>query len=184
MTVDEAAALVAAVVTPGGRWAELGAGSGTFTRALARLLGPAGEVHAVDRDPAAIAALERLARRAPPGEAPVRVLAGDIAADPPLPLPPLDGLLLANALHFVPAAGQSPLLARLAGHLRPGGALVVVEYDGRAPSRWVPWPVSRRRLDELAAAAGLAAPVAIGERPSAYGGTMYAAVMGGRSPSS
>ena len=35
----------------GGVWADLGAGSGVFTRALADLLGPEGQVFAVDRQP-------------------------------------------------------------------------------------------------------------------------------------
>ena len=178
MTTDEAAALVApAVVAPGGRWADLGAGSGTFTRALARLLGPAGEIHAVDRDPAALAALERLARRRSPGDAPIRVLDGDLAVPDALDLPPLDGVLLANALHFIPAAAQPAVVARLAARLVSDGSLVVVEYDGRPPSRWVPYPVSRQALVALAAAAGLTPPLVIGERPSAFGGRMYAATM-------
>lgn len=178
MTADEAAALVAPAVAPaGGRWADLGAGSGTFTGALARLLGPAGEVHAVDRDPAALAALERLARRRSPGDAPIRVFDGDLAAPDALDLPRLDGLLLANALHFVVAAEQPAVVARLAARLLSGGSFVVVEYDGRPPSRWVPYPVSRQALDALAAAAGLTPPIVIGERPSAFGGRMYAAMM-------
>ena len=36
-------------VTEGGTWADLGAGTGAFTLALAELLGPGGEVIAVDQ---------------------------------------------------------------------------------------------------------------------------------------
>ena len=42
----------------GPRWLELGAGDGEFTLALADLLGPAGEIVAVDRDGQALAALQ------------------------------------------------------------------------------------------------------------------------------
>lgn len=34
-------------------WADLGAGSGTLTEALAHIVGPSGTVFAVDRDPVA-----------------------------------------------------------------------------------------------------------------------------------
>jgi len=59
-------------VTPGGVWADLGAGSGAFTLALAELLGPGGEVIAVDRDRGILRELERALR---PGGATVRTLA-------------------------------------------------------------------------------------------------------------
>ncbi|MGH7674960.1 MAG: hypothetical protein ACREMV_06785, partial [Gemmatimonadales bacterium] len=41
----------------------------------------------------------------------------------------LDGILLANALHFV--RNPDVVLARLAARVRPDGRVVVVEYDGR-----------------------------------------------------
>ena len=51
MRAHDAAALIRSAVTePGGKWADLGAGTGTFSRALATLLGPAGTVYAVDHD--------------------------------------------------------------------------------------------------------------------------------------
>jgi SAM-dependent methyltransferase len=175
VTIDDAIALIRpAVPDPGGTWADLGAGTGTFTRALAALLGPGGAVYALDRDARALAALAALAEARRVTEAAVVAVRGDLAALPALPA--LDGALLANALHFVPAAAQAGTLARVASQLRPGAPLVLVEYDGRAPSRWVPFPVSFARFTALAAEARLAPPARIGARPSAYGGTLYAAM--------
>jgi len=92
---------------------------------------------------------------------------------PGLPAPQLDGILLANALHFV-ADGEA-VLRRLAHWVRPGGRVVVIEYDRRARSRWVPYPISPERLAVLAASAGLSAPAVTATRPSAFGGTLYVA---------
>ncbi|MFL5575870.1 MAG: class I SAM-dependent methyltransferase [Gemmatimonadaceae bacterium] len=173
MDVREAAALIApAVPEQGGTWADLGAGTGTFTRALASLLGPEGHVYAVDRDRASVEALRGLARRAA-DRAAVTAVHADFART--LELPRLDGALVANALHFVPDREQADVLGAIVRHLRPGGRLVVVEYEGRAPTRWVPFPVSLSRLREVAGDAGLGAPTLVGSRRSAFGGTMYAA---------
>ena len=183
MRVDAAAALIApAVRPPGGVWADLGAGGGRFSRALAELLGPEGHVYAVDRDPAAVTALARLPRD--PRGAPITVVRGDLTApdvldtlgSPGGAAPPLDGVLIANALHFVPNAAQAPTLARLLAALGPGGRLVVVEYEDRAPSRWVPYPVSPARLTTLLPP-DVRRPTRVGARPSAVGGTIYAAMV-------
>jgi SAM-dependent methyltransferase len=177
MDVRDAAALIApAIREPGGVWADLGAGAGTFTRALASLVGADGRIYAVERDRGAVARLRALAqdtRNASSAE--VVPVPGDFTR--PLDLPPLDGALLANALHFVPAADQADVLGRIARGVRPGGQIVAVEYEKRGPSRWVPYPVSLARLSELARAAGLGTPVSLGARPSAFGGTLYAAAL-------
>lgn len=172
MNDRDALALLRPAVHPadGERWADLGAGTGTFTRALASLVGPDGHVLAVDADDGALAALRR--RPARSAEAPISVLRADVSR--PLDLPPLDGVLMANALHFLADAPGALLLA--AGYLRPGGRLVLIEYEGRRPSPWVPHPVSFAHFGELAPGAGLTPPDLVATRPSAYGGEMYVAV--------
>jgi ubiquinone/menaquinone biosynthesis C-methylase UbiE len=170
----EASALIAgAIPRRGGIWADFGAGEGTFTRALAELLGPESSIYAVDRDESAMAALEHWA---PTAKAKVIPIAADFTR--PLELPGLDellldGMLLANTLHFVRDADV--VLARLAAMVKFGGRVVFVEYDRRAPSRWVPYPISPARLAELATAAGLSTPTVTATRPSDYGGEIYVA---------
>lgn len=156
--------------SPQARWADLGAGAGTFTRALATLLGPDAEIHAVDADARAVRTLRDEAQRTAAPR--IHVHQADFTRR--LPLPPLDGILLANALHFV--RDQAAMLGLAASYLRPGGRLVVIEYENRAASRWVPHPVPAARLAELAADAGLTPPRIVGRRASAYGGEMYVAL--------
>jgi ubiquinone/menaquinone biosynthesis C-methylase UbiE len=176
MDARDAARLIAPGVS-GHMWADLGAGRGTFTMALATLLGPAGRVYAVERDATAVEALEKLAQRRGHDErALIKVVRADFATTP-LTLQDVDGILMANSLHYVADDQQSPLLARLATKLSERGVLLVVEYDNRPRSRWVPYPVSFDRLTGVARHAGLASPELLGRRESAFGGTMYAAMI-------
>src|SRR5262249_32639417 len=142
------------------------------TQALLELLGSGSRVYAVDRDPRAIGALgRRLSRR--PELVPV---VADFTR--PFTLPGLqngllDGILLANALHYVREADA--VLTRLVSMLRPGGQLVLVEYDRRAANPWVPYPIPLTRLEPLVAAAGLSPAAITATRPSAFGGSLYVA---------
>ena len=116
-------------------WADLGAGAGTFTCALAGLLKPEGTVYAVDKSEQAVRTLRRLG--AAEGGATIRPLQGDFTG--PLELPALDGILMANALHFT--EDQARVLRQIVDYLRPGGRLLLVEYDHTRANRWVPFPV-------------------------------------------
>ena len=69
----------------GEAWADLGAGDGVFTRALAALVGPAGQVFAVDEDDRALSAVRAWASAAGSGPS-VTVLRADVTK--PLGLPP------------------------------------------------------------------------------------------------
>lgn len=169
MTHDEAVALIRPAVAAGEAWAELGAGHGTFTKALADLTGPAGSLWASDRDPAAVRTLERLAV---PGGAALRVARSDFTRSPELPV--VDGVLMANALHF--ARDQEPVLRQLVDQLQPGGKVLLVEYDRSRETPWVPYPVPPARFRELAAAVGLETPEEVGRRASRYHRAMYAAM--------
>jgi SAM-dependent methyltransferase len=87
----------------------------------------------------------------------------------------LEGALFANALHFVEDAASA--LASAAQLVRPSGRLVIVEYDRREPSPWVPFPISSELLPALAAQAGDFTAEIVGRRPSAFRGTMYCALL-------
>lgn len=102
----------------GGVWADLGAGSGAFTLALAELLGPAGTIYAVDRNGRSLHRLKRRMRRGRFPGVTLHLCESDFTHA--LDLPPLDGIVMANALHFVPDAEKAPLLRRLRGYLREG----------------------------------------------------------------
>ncbi len=171
---DAESLIAAAIPRTAGVWADVGAGDGTFTRALLHLLGPGSRIYAIDRDRKALA---RLARQTDGTTGSVIPVVADLAypfelsGDAP---PELDGMLFANILHYF--RDPAELLGRLVAWLAPEGRVVIVEYDGRGPNRWVPYPVPRSRLPDLALRAGLKPPTITAERPSAYGGTMYVAV--------
>jgi trans-aconitate methyltransferase len=158
--------LGSAVIGSGATWAEMGAGTGTFTRALRSLLGPDSRIYAVDNDPDAISALEKL------GDGVIPVQA-DFSRAFSLP-EKLDGMLLANALHFVPNPG--PVLERLVKLIRTGGRVVMVEYDRRAANPWVPHPIESDRWPALATAADLSGAQITSRQKSEYAGELYVAV--------
>jgi SAM-dependent methyltransferase len=168
-TRDAVALIADAVPRRAGTWADVGAGDGTFTRALVDLLGPGARIYAVDRDARALASLRRWAARSGANVIPVEADFTRLLELPEL----LDGLLVANALHF--ARDADVVLARLAALVRPGGRVVIVEYDRRAASRWVPYPIGRDRLPDLTADAGLSPPRVTATVPSAFGGIIYVA---------
>ncbi|HZI28724.1 MAG TPA: methyltransferase domain-containing protein [Gemmatimonadaceae bacterium] len=165
---DAAELIDTAVGGHGNSWADIGAGSGTFTRALRSLLPRDSRIYAIDRDKDVIATLRGIGSGVIPVEA-------DFTAPFALPgNPSLDGMLLANALHFVPNPGD--VLGRLAGFVRPGGRVVIVEYDRRAANPWVPYPIRSERWPAVSAAAGLTNPSITARVPSRYAGELYVGV--------
>ena len=159
MTHTDALSLIrAGVLKEGATWADLGAGSGVFTRALADLLGPQGQVYAVDRQPHPFVGHK-------PQWAPITPRQGDFTKS--LTLPALDGLLMANALHFV--RHHERALTYLLAYLKPGGTFLLVEYDLSRGSPWVPFPVSSAYFGTLATLVGLGEVKEVGRRPSRYG---------------
>jgi len=159
------------VSAKGGRWADLGAGEGAFTLALDDLLGPRAHITAVDRDRGSLRNLaEEMGRRFP--ETGLDVVVADFTR--PLGLIGLDGVVMANSLHFV--RDKRPVLAAVRSMLRPGGSLIVVEYGADRGNPWVPHPFSYPRWEQMAADAGLERTRQLGTVPSRYLGSMYSAV--------
>jgi ubiquinone/menaquinone biosynthesis C-methylase UbiE len=155
-----------------GVWADLGAGTGNFTYALRELLCADSTIYAIDRDGKAIRRQNELASEAGPGAAIVPIQADFTHS---VDLPTLDGVLIANALHFI--RDQPATLASIASKIRPGGRLLLVEYDAHSALRWVPFPVPFERFAALAVGAGLINIARVGFRVSPSSGmAMYAAV--------
>jgi len=159
------------VVGGGRQWLELGAGQGAFTLALADVLGPGGSILATDRDPRALGmAAAAVHQRFPETELETRVF--DFTDG--IPYGPFDGVLAANSLHYV--ADRDPTLRAIRNAIRPGGRLVVVEYDADRGNPWVPHPFSFDRWRTEAVNAGYGEPRLLGRVPSRFLNAIYAAV--------
>jgi ubiquinone/menaquinone biosynthesis C-methylase UbiE len=163
-------ALLRDAIVPG-TWADLGSGEGAFTLALADLLAGDGEIHSIDRDRGALAAQEERMRRRFPS-ARVRYRVADFTK--PLDLPPLDGIVMANSLHFV--REKQPLLERLRATLTTDGRFVLVEYDADRGNMWVPHPLSMRTWRELSVRAGFRETRELHRVPSRFLGAIYSAL--------
>jgi len=157
-----------------GVWADLGCGDGVFTRLLAQWLQPGSTIYAVDKEAAALRRLERRLERRVRGEG------ADVAIQPlhadftrPLPLPRLNGLLLANSLHFV--SGQEPVLTQLVTRLAPSARVVIIEYNATRQNPAVPHPIPATACLDLMRAVGLRDAQIAARVPSSFLGEMYAA---------
>jgi ubiquinone/menaquinone biosynthesis C-methylase UbiE len=155
----------------GGHWADLGSGEGAFTLALAEILGPAAHITAVDRDASSLRRLEAVAEKRP-GSAVIEVVVGDFTRS--LRLADLDGVVMANSLHFVRDKRQ--VLESVRQMLQPGGRLVIVEYGADRGNPWVPHPFSFPTWEKLAAEAGFERTRLLKTIPSRFLGTLYSAV--------
>jgi ubiquinone/menaquinone biosynthesis C-methylase UbiE len=166
------------------RWADLGCGSGTFTLALAALLPSGSTIEAIDLRPG-------IARQTTAGGVTVIPHSADFVADD-LALSGLDGILMANSLHYVhdkPALlqklracyrGSAPTsgVPALSAGAAAGGTLLLVEYDTDRPTpHWVPYPLSFASASKLLPAAGWPRIQKLGSRSSAFGRSqLYAAL--------
>jgi ubiquinone/menaquinone biosynthesis C-methylase UbiE len=155
-------------------WADFGAGSGAFTLAIRDLAGPDCEIYALDQDRSALETLRAAMIRMFP-ETYLQLVDGDIRQPPPLP--PLDGIVAANSLHYVERKRQPATLRLWSTLLKPGGRIVLVEYDSNEPNPWVPFPISWRRLRDVAHDAGLPPPERLGAHPSRWNGGIYSAMI-------
>jgi ubiquinone/menaquinone biosynthesis C-methylase UbiE len=140
-------------------WADLGCGDGTFTVALASLLPAGSTVHAIDDDTRALARLP--ARN---GHVAIVAHAADFTAFP-WPIDGLDGVLMANSLHYV--AAQAAFLRGVDRTLRRR-RMLLVEYDIARANTWVPYPISCTSAVELFRSAGYGVATPLGRKRSVY----------------
>jgi ubiquinone/menaquinone biosynthesis C-methylase UbiE len=168
---DHVCLLEKGIPSAGGVWADFGSGRGAFTLALAEMVGPAGQIISVDKDREALRQQGRsLATHFP--DVSVRYLKADFKK--PLKLPPLDGLVVANALHYL--RDKNKTIRLLMSYLKPGGRFLVVEYNTDRGNVWVPHPFSYPAWQELAQRYGLTDTQMLATVPSRFLGEIYSAV--------
>ena len=172
MNTADHVALLKGALQPGGTWADLGSGTGAFTFAMAELLGPEAMIYSVDADGRSLVVQEQeLEARFPALR--VELIRGDFRDALDISSA-LDGIVMANSLHFQKDA--CAVLIHVSGWLKPGGKMVVVEYDIDTHNPWVPYPLPFSRLPAVSACAGLSAPRLLESRPSQYHRRVYSAV--------
>ncbi len=154
MYIAEATELIRIDKISGARaqtWCDLGCGTGTFTLALATLLSPGSVIHAIDKDEKSLSQIPDRYQAVTIHKEVVDLNESDLS------LPALDGVLMANFLHFIENQGE------FVGRLRSlSERLLIVEYDGRPPS--------------LLLGRGFTGVARVRTRPSRFGGEMYSAL--------
>lgn len=168
---DHVGLLRPGVPRSGGTWADLGSGTGAFTLALAELVGREATIHSVDRDADALRQ-QRVAMEATFPGLDVRYHVADFTG--PLDLPLLDGLVMANSLHF--HRDRAAVVRRVVRYLRPGGTFILVEYDADHGNPWVPHPLSFATWQRTADDLGLVDVRLAGRVASRFLGAIYSAV--------
>ncbi len=156
---------------PGGVWADLGSGTGAFTLALADLLGPQAEIYSVDKDRGSLLTQSRMFKERFPKH---KVLWKVADFTRSLDLPLLDGVIMANALHF--QRTKEPVLQNIHGLLRPGGRIILVEYNADHGNYWVPHPISYNSWEILSRQAGFRETRLLATVPSRFLKEIYAAL--------
>ncbi|HEX5837638.1 MAG TPA: class I SAM-dependent methyltransferase [Anaerolineales bacterium] len=155
----------------GGTWADFGAGTGAFTLALSELVGLNAEIYAIDRDRGALSRLEQLHRAHFGTSQNIHAIRADFTGA--LSLPPLDGILMANSLHFY--RDKEKLLRHIRKFLKWNGALLLIEYNVDWGNPWVPHPLSFETFQSLAPRAGFSEPQLLEKAPSRFLREFYSA---------
>ena len=163
MNASEACQLIEAAIPEKikANWADLGCGGGTFTEAIADLLGEGSKIWAVDKLNQHVASRK--------GNVQIEFVQADIERQQ-LELKDLDGIIIANTLHYI--KDQSGFLKGLRSYLKDGGKLVLVEYNTERSNQWVPFPVTYEKAASLLTQTGFKNISMIGEHPSSFRGEM------------
>lgn len=169
---DHVDLLRAADLQQGGIYADLGAGSGAFTLALRELIGPDATIYAVDQDRAALHELDSAHSHRFATSRNLILLNEDFTRLNTIP--PLDGVVMANSLHFF--RDKEKILRHVHVLLKPGGVLLLVEYNVDSGNLWVPYPLTFETFRALAPPAGFSEPRLLARVPSRFLKEFYSAM--------
>jgi ubiquinone/menaquinone biosynthesis C-methylase UbiE len=81
---------------------------------------------------------------------------------------------MANSLHYF--KDKERLLRHVRSFLKPGGALLLIEYDVDSGNLWVPHPLSFETFRSIASQAGFGTPQLLATVPSRFLRQFYSAI--------
>lgn len=142
-----------------------------FTSTLTSLLSEEAVIYAVDKNRRRLRALEHNTAESYP-TANINTVRADFTRS--LPLPPLDGIVMANLLHFVKR--KLSALRQIYEKLKPTGRFIVIEYNTNAGNYAVPYSFDEREFIRLANSTGLRHAEIIARVPSRFLGEMYCGI--------
>ena len=148
--------------------ADFGAGHGFFSVAMAKKVGPSGQIFAIDVLESAIEGIRSCAKLE--GLFNIKPIRGDLekAGGSTLPNDDCDVVIMANILFQAP--DKAAVLNEAKRVLKPGGRLVLVEwrpYIGIGPKK--EYRVTEEELKQMIGAAGFSNPEAIDAGSHHYG---------------
>jgi len=113
---------------PGMVIADIGAGTGVFSRPLAKAVAPAGKVYSVDIDPGLLDYINQRAKQE--NIANIRTVQGKFE-DPAIPAKDVDMAFFHDVFHHIEK--RQVYLKALAGYIKPNGMVAMVEMDDKDP---------------------------------------------------
>lgn len=153
-------------------FADLGAGSGAFTLALREVTGSSSSIYAVDKDKSALRELENSFASRFNSTSNLIMIHADFSKS--LNLPPLDGILMANSLHFF--KDKIKVLKHIKTFLKPNGKLIMIEYNVDKGNLWVPYPFSFSTFESMCKESGFDSPKLLATHSSSFLNGFYSAL--------
>lgn len=149
-------------------WADFGSGDGAFTLAVRDLAGPEVEIYSIDKDGNRLKNQKEAFNKMFP-KTNIHYIEKDFIND--LQLPQLDGIIMANSLHYV--QNQLKFLQSIKKYFKSEVKLLLVEYNTEVGNQWVPYPLSFPHFESLAKQAGFRNIELLEKIPSTYWEEMY-----------
>ncbi|OFV91496.1 MAG: hypothetical protein A3H28_02040 [Acidobacteria bacterium RIFCSPLOWO2_02_FULL_61_28] len=113
---------------PGMVIADIGAGTGVFSRPLAKAVAPSGKVYSVDVDPGLLDYINQRAKQENISN--IRTVQGKFE-DPAIPGKDVDMAFFHDVFHHIEK--RQAYLKALAGYIKPNGMVAMVEMDDKDP---------------------------------------------------
>lgn len=141
--------LIKKTINPNQICADFGSGTGAFTLALRDIGGIGTQIYSVDKDKESLdIQLQQFKIDFPQSN--VNYINKDFTEN--LELPMLDGILMANSLHYINAKVE--FLINIKKYLKESGKIVIVEYATDKSNYWLPYPISFETFKEIALQSG------------------------------